>query len=110
MQLRRGKRMTARSMKIIIILFFSVCFTLGCYKTQRVNLWERHCEACHDGKTVLNGKVVMDKDQMKAQYKTLDEFGNACAGAPSCMNIVKHENKLLREVGTEMGLRNTDQK
>ena len=98
--------MIAKATSIIIILFFSFCPTLSC-QTQRIGLWERHCEACHDGKTILNGKVVIDKEQMKAQYKTLDELGNACAGAPTCMNIVKHKEKLLREVGAEIGITNS---
>lgn len=59
---------------------------------------------------MLNGKVVPDKAQMKAKYNTLDEFAKACAGAPACMNIVKHEEKLLREAGTEMGLKNIPEK
>lgn len=59
---------------------------------------------------MLNGKVVPDKEQMKAKYKTLDEFAKACAGAPVCMNIVKHEEKLLRGAGTEIGLKNIPEK
>ncbi|MFZ2196346.1 MAG: hypothetical protein WAV13_01335 [Thermodesulfovibrionales bacterium] len=47
---------------------------------------------------------------MKAKYKTLAEFANACAGAPACMNIVKHEEKLLKEAGTEIGLKNIPEK
>jgi hypothetical protein len=96
----------AKATGIIVILFFLFCLTLSCNEAQHISLWERHCEACHDGKTILNGKVVIDKQQMKAKYKTLDEFANACAGGPTCMNIVKHEEKLLREVGTEIGITN----
>jgi hypothetical protein len=102
--------MTPKAGRFIIILFFAFCFISGCSKIQSVNSWERHCESCHDGKTMLNGKVVPDKEQMKAKYKTLDEFAKACAGAPACMNIVKHEEKLLREAGTEIGLKNIPEK
>ena len=94
-----------RMMRFMIILVFSLCFIASCSRTQRISLWERHCEACHDGKTILNGKVVPDREEMTARYRTLDEFANACAGAPLCMNIIKHEEKLLIEVGTELGLR-----
>lgn len=97
--------MRTKTMSFMIILVFSFCFILSCSQTQRISLWERHCESCHDGKTVLNGKVVPDKGQMTARYKTLAEFANACAGAPICMNIVKHEEKLLLEVGMELGLK-----
>jgi len=71
-------------------------------------MWERMCEACHDGSTVLNGKVVMDKEQMKAKYHTLDELVKAvtCEGPP-CMNILKHDEKLVRKVGKEIGIKGT---
>ncbi len=69
-----------------------------------MSLWERHCEACHDGKTVLDGKVVADKGQIKKKYKTLEEFAGACGKSPECMNIVKHEEGLLLKVGAEIGL------
>ncbi len=75
----------------------------GCDKN--VSLWERHCAACHDGKTVLNGKVVATKEQIIDKYKTLEEFANACSNSPVCMNIVKHEEKLLFAVGTELGIK-----
>ena len=67
-------------------------------------MWERHCEACHDGKTILDGRVVADKEQIKRKYKTLEEFANACTKSPECMNIVKHEEGLLLKVGSEIGL------
>jgi hypothetical protein len=102
--------MRPKARSFIIILMFVFCFISGCSKGQSVNSWQRHCESCHDGKTILNGSVVPDKEQMKAKYKTLDEFAQACAGAPVCMNIVKHEEKLLREAGTEIGLRNIPEK
>lgn len=69
--------------------------------------WERHCQACHDGQTILNGRVVTDREQMKMKYTSLQEFVNACGGSPSCMNIVKHDRELLREVGKELGLKDT---
>jgi len=69
--------------------------------------WERHCVACHDGQTILNGKVVIDREQMKAKYSSLQEFVNACGGSPSCMNILKHDEKLLREAGKNIGLKDT---
>jgi hypothetical protein len=79
---------------------------MSCEKTEHISLWDRHCAACHDGKTVLNGNVVINMDQMKAKYKTLDEFSNTCAGHASamCMNILKHDKKLFIEVGREIGI------
>ena len=102
--------MTPKATSFIIILIFACGLISGCSKMQSAHSWERHCESCHDGKTILNGNVVLDKEQMKLKYKTLDEFAQACAGAPTCMNIVKHEEKLLREAGMEIGLRNIPEK
>ncbi len=92
------------------VLFLVILPVLSCNKTQGVGLWERHCEACHDGKTVLNGKVVANKEQIKEKYKNLEEFSNACANSPVCMNIVKHEEKLLVKVGTEIGIKPAEKK
>jgi len=54
---------------------------------------------------MLNGNIVMDKEQMKTKYKTLDEFSNACAGSAACMNILKHNKKLFIGVGREIGIK-----
>ncbi len=86
---------------VLLSLFF---FNLSCDRSQHISLWERHCGACHDGDTILNEKVVINNKQMKEKYKTSEEFIKACAGAPSCMNILKHEEKLFIEVGKELGL------
>jgi hypothetical protein len=96
---------TAKTIKITALLFALSLSALSCSKSQSLSLWDRHCAACHDGKTVLDGKVVPDKEQIKEKYKTLDEFTGACSNSPSCMNIVKHEKGLLLEVGSEIGLK-----
>ena len=97
--------MIPKAIRLIVIMIFVFSFISGCSKIQSGNSWERHCASCHDGKTMLNGKVVPDGEQMKMKYKTLDDFVHACSGAPLCMNIVKHEEKLLIETGTEIGLK-----
>ena len=75
------------------------------YGDEKVSLWERMCEACHDGKTVLNGKVVIDRQRMKEKYRTIGDLvkGVSCEGAP-CMNILKHDRNLVKEVGKEIGI------
>lgn len=79
--------------------------------TRHVSLWERMCEACHDGQTVLNGKVVTDKEGIKTKYRTLDELVNAVScESPPCMNILKHDKKLVRKVGRELGIKETPEK
>jgi len=94
-------------MKIIVFLLFLLMVISGCQKTEHISLWDRHCGACHDGKTVLNGQVVMNKEQMKMKYKSLGEFADACSQSPSCMNIMKHEKKLFIDAGKEIGLKET---
>ena len=97
--------MANKFVSIIIILLFPLLAGLS-YKSDRISMWDRMCEACHDGATVLNGKVVIDKEQMKAKYHSLDELVKAvlCEGHP-CMNILKHDEKLVRKVGKEIGIR-----
>lgn len=95
---------------ILVVLLFPLVAGYT-FLSARISLWERMCEACHDGQTVLNGKVVMDKKEMKAKYHTLDELVNAVTcQAPPCMNILKHDEKMVREVGKEIGIREAPEK
>ncbi len=96
--------MLKKTATIFIIMLFPVLTGLS-YKSSSISLWERMCEACHDGKTVLNGKTVIDKEQMKAKYRTIDDLVKAvtCEGH-SCMNILKHDEELVRSVGREIGV------
>ncbi len=98
--------MRSRAALIFTVLLFPLLTGFTSQKSG-ISLWERMCEACHDGSTVLNGKVVIDKKQMKEKYKTVDELVKAvtCEGPP-CMNILKHDEKLVKRVGKEIGLRN----
>ncbi len=97
--------MIRKAVSIIIILLFPL-LAAPSYKSQRISMWDRMCEACHDGTTVLNGQVVIDKAQMKARYHTIDELVKAvlCEGHP-CMNILKHDEQLVRKVGKEIGIK-----
>lgn len=101
-QKRRMRTGAARIALIVVLLV--LLFAVNCEKTHPISSWERHCAACHDGKTVLNGKVVIGREEMIAKYKTLKAFVNACEGSASCMNILKHQETLLRETGKEMGI------
>ena len=95
---------TTKTINAVIIAALVLLFCFCCQRIQYTSLWEKHCEACHDGKTVLNGKVVADKASLKEKYNTLDAFANACGNTPMCMNILKHDEKLLRKVGKELEL------
>ncbi len=71
-----------------------------------VTLWDRMCAACHDGKTILNGKVVISKEEIKRKYRSIDELVDAVTcSSPPCMNILKHDEKWVARVGKEIGLR-----
>ena len=96
--------MRAKTSGITMILLFPFLFASGCTRPQAMSSWERHCVACHDGQTVLNGKVLMNREEMKATYRTMEEFVNACEGSGACMNILKHQKTLLTEVGKELGI------
>ncbi len=102
--------MRIKAMLLVVILTLPL-LTGFSDKAPRISLWERMCESCHDGQTVLNGKVVISREQIKAKYKTLDDLVNAvsCEGPP-CMNILKHDEKLVRKVGRELGLKNGTKK
>ena len=91
-------------------MFLTLIVALSCNKPSRVSLWDRHCEACHAGETTHNQNVVIDKEQMKVKYRTLNEFVNACGGSASCMNILKHDKKLFKEVGKEIGIKDVPEK
>ena len=98
------------TLRVTIVMLLSSLFIAGCTKPQPMSSWERHCVACHDGHTVLNGKVLMSRDEMKAKYKNLEEFVNACEGSGACMNILKHRKNLLTEVGKELEIRDSSRK
>ena len=101
--------MRVNALRITVVILCSFLFT-GCTKPQTMSAWERHCVACHDGETILNGKVLMNKEGMKATFKDLGEFVNACEGSGACMNILKHQKKLLSEVGKELGISDSSRK
>jgi hypothetical protein len=97
--------MRKKILSAMIVVLFPLLAGFGA-KTSNISLWDRMCASCHDGQTVLNGKVVMDKQQIKTKYRTTEELVKAvtCQGPP-CMNILKHDEKLVRQVGKEIGLK-----
>ena len=96
------KRLTALS---LMLTATTLVLCSACHR-ERVSLWERMCESCHDGSTVLNGKVVIDRKEMTAKFKTQDDLVRAVTcGAPPCMNILKHDEGLVRKVGAELGIK-----
>jgi len=82
----------------------AIAFSLAGCQYERPSMWELKCAACHDGKTVLNERVVPGKDELRTMYRDIDEFSNSCQKAPKCMNILKHDEELFIEVGREIGI------
>jgi hypothetical protein len=104
-------KMKNKAIQLIIVSLFLPLLLGFANKPHRMSLWERHCEACHDGQTVLNGNVVIGKNQMKAKYKTSEDLEKAVAcQSPPCMNILKHDKTLIRKVSKEIGLIGVEKK
>lgn len=96
--------MKTRGVAITAVLLFCAIFIVGSCEYDRPSIWEMKCAACHDGKTVLNGKVVMGQEEMQRRHKDMEAFVNICKGSPECMSILKHDKDLFREVGQEIGI------
>ncbi len=102
--------MNATITKGTVLFLFILALLVSCKKPVPITEWERKCVACHDGQTILNGRVVPDKEQLKAKYQTLEAFVDSCDGSPACMNILKHDKELFKKIGEELGLKSTAQK
>lgn len=94
--------MRSTGVYMVLLLYISL-LAAGC-NYNRISTWDLKCGACHDGTTVLNGNVVMGKDEMQSKYKNLEDFVNSCDKTPACMSILKHDRKLFRTVGIEIGI------
>ncbi len=89
---------------IAAVILLSVFFFAGGCEYERPSMWEMKCAACHDGRTVLNGKVVVGQEEMKSRYGDMETFVNVCKDSPECMSILKHDKDLFREIGQEIGI------
>lgn len=89
---------------VVIPLLLAAHFLMAGCKPIAPSLWELKCAACHDGKTVLNDQVVPDRQDLIDKYSNIEQFMLSCMGAPECMNILKHDEELFREVGREIGI------
>ena len=86
------------------VILLCAFFLAGGCEYERPSLWEMKCAACHDGMTVLNGKVVMGQEEMQRRHKDMETFVNICKDSPECMSILKHDKDLFREIGQEIGI------
>jgi hypothetical protein len=99
-----GQEIHMKTTVIIAATTIIIAASIAACSFERPSLWELKCAACHDGKTVLNGKVVPDKEELKGRYRDIESFASSCQKAPRCMNILKHDEELFREIGREIGI------
>jgi len=87
------------------VLFLAICLPVltGC-KSEPSSLWAQKCSGCHDGKTVLNDQVVPDKEDLVSKYENMEQFMISCLTSPPCMDVLKNDEELFRQVGREMGI------
>lgn len=93
-------RAAASAISVLILIAAAL---MGC-KYERPSLWEMKCAACHDGKNVLNDKVMPGKQDFRDRFRDIGEFSDSCLKAPKCMNILQHDEELFVEVGREIGI------
>ena len=97
--------MKTLALSVIAVSFIAVSLMLmaGCEK-RKATLWDQNCASCHDGKTVLNDQAVPDKKDLVEKYDSMEQFMLSCLKSPPCMNLLKHDEDLFREVGREIGI------
>ena len=58
------------------------------------------CASCHDGSTAIS------KETLNEKYQTVSAFTDAVLQKVGrCMNILKNDKKMIREIGGEIGLK-----
>jgi hypothetical protein len=84
----------------LIICFIVVVLVGASHAVSRTGLWPKMCASCHDGKTAVSKEAIRDK------YRTVDAFTEAVLNKGGrCMNILKNDKKMIRQVAEEIGLK-----
>ena len=89
---------------LFLMLFLAFLFSLSLATESsalaRTKLWSKMCASCHDGNTAIS------KDAIREKYQTVDVFTEAVLRKGGrCMNILKNDESLIREVAQEIGLK-----
>jgi hypothetical protein len=104
---RKGTAMNKRNPALILfaILLIAPSLHTNSYATGSMKLWSNMCASCHDGKT------APDMESLRLKYMTIDAFSVAVKSrGHQCMNILKNDESLIKKIGREIGLKDTEQK
>ncbi len=94
--------------KNLTFIFFAVLFITMSFQTDSrasdsMKLWSNMCASCHDGKT------APDMESLRLKYVTIDAFTDAVKSrGHQCMNILKNDESLIKKIGREIGLKDTE--
>ncbi len=96
--------MTRKNFFMLVMLSAFLLFVTAssaAFADDKTPIWTKLCASCHDGKT------APDAGELRGRYRTVDDFTAAvkAKGAP-CMNIVKNDEKIIRKIAAEIGIRN----
>jgi hypothetical protein len=87
------------------VLFITMSFHSDCAAADSKKLWSNMCASCHDGKT------APDMESLRLKYATIEAFTVAVKSrGHRCMNILKNDESLIKKIGREIGLKETEQK
>ena len=85
---------------LFIAFLFGSSFQPESSALARTQLWVKMCASCHDGNTAIS------KDAIREKYQTVYIFTEAVLKKGGrCMNILKNDENLIREVAQEIGLK-----
>lgn len=86
------------------VLFMTMSFHPDSLAANKMKLWSNMCASCH------NGKIAPDTESLRLKYVTIDAFTDAVKSrGHQCMNILKNDEALIKKIGKEIGLKDTEQ-
>jgi len=98
--------MNRRNIAFILLtaFFITISFHPDSHAANSMKLWSNMCASCHDGKT------APDKESLRLKYVTIGAFTVAVKSrGHRCMNILKNDESLIKKIGKEIGLKDTEQ-
>jgi len=104
-QSEKGANMNKRNLVVIFfaVLFMTVSFQTDIRAADSRKLWTNMCASCHDGKTAA------DMESLRLKYVTIEAFTVAVKSrGHRCMNILKNDESLIKKIGREIGLKETE--
>ena len=88
---------------LFAILLITIAFHADSRAADNMKLWSNMCASCHDGKT------APDVASLRSKYVTIEAFTVAVKSrGHRCMNILKNDESLIKKIGGEIGLKDTE--